>query len=202
MNFLRNHWPDVGLLLAVLLGIWLLFSYTALSVLQIILWLSFISLLLHQTEEYRFPGYFPRFMNASIFRSKELNRYPLNTNTALVVNVFFGWTMYILAAIFAERAIWLAIICIMVNVGNILAHVVIFNIRARTFYNPGMGTSLVLFLPVSILFFWYVVTNNLADTTTILLWVPIGFVVAIILTLGAVEVLKNPHTSFRFSKGI
>jgi hypothetical protein len=53
-------------------------------------WLSLISLFLHQAEEYRYPGYFPGMVNLVMFASPQPDRYPLNTNTALIVNVVIG----------------------------------------------------------------------------------------------------------------
>jgi hypothetical protein len=61
MNFLRHHWFDVGLALALAVSIALLF--TTLSPVSLLLWISLIALFVHQFEEYRFPGYFPGMIN-------------------------------------------------------------------------------------------------------------------------------------------
>lgn len=69
MEFWRKHWFDIGGGLAVVLGGWLIRHYQTLSTLQVILWLSLISLLLHQVEEYRWPGYFPGMINRAVYHS-------------------------------------------------------------------------------------------------------------------------------------
>lgn len=57
---------------------------------------------------------------------------------------------------------WLAIATILVSLGNIFAHTIIFNIKGKTFYNPGLITSWVFFAPIVYLFFDYVISQKLA----------------------------------------
>ncbi len=102
MNFLRQHWFDLGIAFAFSAGIFLVFH--PLSPISFLLWISLISLFLHQFEEYRYPGYFPGMMNKVMFASQQPDRYPLNTNTALIVNLLVGWLFYLLAAVFGEKA--------------------------------------------------------------------------------------------------
>src|SRR4051812_8572144 len=94
MNLLRRHWFDMGMVLAAAVGLALFL--TPISRLSLVLWLSLIALCIHQFEEYRYPGYFPGMINLVLFASKQPDRFPLNTNTALIVNVLSGWLFYIL----------------------------------------------------------------------------------------------------------
>lgn len=128
MNFLRLHWFDLGIVFAFVIGGILLLS--DLTPLAWLLWVSLISLFFHQFEEYRYPGYFPGMMNTVIFSSKQPDRYPLNPNTAFIINVFVGWLSYFLAAVFGEKFLWLGIATILVSVGNFIAHTFLFNILA------------------------------------------------------------------------
>src|SRR5579875_1843086 len=98
MNFLRLHWFDLGLALALVVAILVLITRP--SGLALLLWVSLITLFLHQFEEYRYPGYFPGMMNSVMFASREPDRYPLNAQTSLIVNVIVGWLFYFLAAVF------------------------------------------------------------------------------------------------------
>jgi hypothetical protein len=146
MKFLRLHWFDLGAGLAIAAA-WYAFS-RPLSPLTFLLWLNLIALLLHQFEEYRLPGTFPGMLNRVMFASSRPDRYPLNTNTALIINVFVGWTVYLLAAMLGEQTVWLGIAAMLVSLGNVLAHTLLFNIRGKTWYNPGMLTAVVLFAPL------------------------------------------------------
>jgi hypothetical protein len=88
-----------------------------------------------------------------LFRSDRPDRYPLDAGSALTVNVFFAWPLYLLAAVLADRAVWLGIAVMAVSSANFLAHTLLFNIRGRSLYNPGMATALLLFGPLAALYY-------------------------------------------------
>lgn len=160
MNFFRYHWFDIGLALAVALALTLYITQP--NGLSLLLWISLGSLFLHQVEEWRFPGYFPGMVNKAMFNSDLPDRFPLNANSGMLINVVLGWGGYLLAALFWKHAMWLAIATILVSLGNIFAHTIIFNIKGKTFYNPGLITSWVFFAPIVYLFFDYVISQKLA----------------------------------------
>lgn len=160
LKYLRNHWFDLAIILVIALATALYITQP--SGMTLLLWLSLGSLFLHQIEEWRYPGYFPGMLNTAMFNSDLPDRYPLNANSGMIVNVVFGWGSYLLAALFWQQAIWLAIAAIMVSVGNIVAHTIVFNIKGRTLYNPGLITSWLLFAPIAYLFFDAVISEHLA----------------------------------------
>jgi len=172
LNLFRYHWFDLALILSIALG-------TALFITQptgmtLLLWLSLGSLFLHQVEEWRFPGYFPGMVNAVMFKSDMPDRYPLNANSGMLINVVLGWSGYLLAALFWKQAIWLAIATILVSVGNIFAHTIIFNIKGKTFYNPGLLTSWLLFVPIVYFFFRLVISEELASPLNWIIGIGLG----------------------------
>ncbi len=196
MNFLRRHWFDIGLVLALAAGISLFFMNK--SPISFLLWISLISLFLHQFEEYRYPGYFPGMMNSVMFSSKQPEKYPLNANTALIVNVLVGWLSYFLAAAFGEKALWLGMATILVSAGNFVAHTFLFNIRGKSLYNPGMITADILFLPIVICFFFLVIRGHIATPVGWILGVGLGIALNYIGILKLVDWLKDEDTSYRF----
>ena len=198
MNFMRLHWFDVGLVLAFVAGVVVFFIN--LNPFSLLLWLSLISLFLHQFEEYRYPGYFPGMMNTVMFSSQRPDRYPLNTNTSFIVNVFIGWFSYLLAAVFAEKALWLGIATILVSVGNFIAHTFLFNIKGKTLYNPGMVTAIVLFLPISAYFGYLVINNHLATPLDWVAGVILGLVLNFVGILKMIDWLKDENTEYIFPK--
>lgn len=200
MKILRYHWFDIGLVLAVIIDISLFFTNHVMSDLQLILWISLISLFLHQAEEYRFPGYFPGMINSVMYKSKMPDRFPLNANTALIVNVVVGWLFYFLAAIFAEKAVWLGIATIMISLGNFFAHTFAFNIKGKTIYNPGLLTSILLFLPISIYFFYIVISGHLADTLNWVLGIVFGIAGQYLGIFKLIDIMKNENTPYPFPK--
>ena len=196
MNFLRYHWFDLAFALVLVLAIGLYaFQPTSMALL---LWLSLGSLFLHQIEEWRFPGYFPGMVNKAMFASQAPDRYPLNANSGMVVNVVLGWGSYLLAALFWQQAIWLAIATMMVSLGNIVAHTIIFNVKGKTLYNPGLLTSWLCFVPVVYVFIDLAIQNNLASSTD---WA-IGVVLGVLLNYFGVYKLilwmADPNTPYVF----
>ena len=153
MRFAERHWFDVGAVLGIALAIWLVIAGSGMDTITLILWISLLTLFAHQVEEWRWPGWFPGMLNVVLFRSDDPWRHPLNVRSGLVVNVVVGWTSYLLAALFGAGLLWLAMATILVSVGNCVLHLLVIPIRGRMPYNPGMATSLFLFLPVSVWFF-------------------------------------------------
>jgi len=175
VNFFRYHWFDVGLVLTVILIVML--SRSHLTGMGLLLWLSLGSLFLHQIEEWRFPGYFPGMANEVMFQSDAPDRYPLNANSGMIINVFLGWGSYLLAALFWKEAFWIAIATMVVSVGNIFAHTIIFNIKGKTLYNPGLLTSWLLFAPAVYFFIEITLQDTLAASSD---WV-IGIILGLLL---------------------
>ena len=198
MNTLRQHWFDIGLGLAITAGVFLVFSH--LSPLSILLWISLISLFLHQFEEYRYPGYFPGMMNTVMFSSQQPDRYPLNSNTALIVNLGVGWLFYFLAAVSGEKVLWLGIATILVSAGNFIAHTFLFNIKGKSIYNPGMGTADLLFLPIVVYFFVLVIHGGLATPLDWGLGVVLGVALNYHGILKMIDLLKDKNTRYIFSQ--
>jgi hypothetical protein len=86
MRFLRRHWYSVGLVWAVIAIAWALLG--SVPTVQMILLLNFAALMLHQFEEYGWPGGFPWIHNQVVMASEgPVDRYPLNQNNALFINV-------------------------------------------------------------------------------------------------------------------
>lgn len=196
MNWLRQHWFELGLGLALAASIYL--CVTPLSPVALALWLNLIALFLHQFEEYRYPGYFPGMMNSVMFASQAPDHYPLNTNSALLINVALGWAAYWLAAVFGAQFIWLGIAAIFVSCGNVLAHTFLFNLKGKTVYNPGMATALILFLPLALYFFFLLWQNQTATWFDWLGGIGLGLALTYFGIFKLIDWLKDKHTPYIF----
>jgi len=196
MRFLRHHWFDIGIALAVVVGVYVF--VTPLSHLSQVLWISLMALFVHQFEEYRYPGYFPGMINLVLFASNQPDRYPLNANTALIVNVIVGWLFYVLAAVFGEHIIWLGIATMLVSLGNVVAHTVLFNLKGKTFYNPGMVTADILFVPIALAFFVLIIQDHAATSLDWILGVGLGIALNYIGILKLIDWLKDEQTAYSF----
>jgi len=122
----------------------------------------------------------------------------LNTNTALLVNVGVGWLVYVLAAVLGEMALWLAIATMLVSAGNLVAHTILFNIKGKTLYNPGMLTALLLFLPILVSFCWLIIQGQLASMLDWVLGLVFGAALNYVGVLKLIDWLKDEHTTYIF----
>ena len=200
MNLLRKNWYDFGGFLAAMVAIHILANKSNVTSYQLLVWLNLLSLFLHQLEEYRIVGTFPGMVNALMYKSKIPDRYPLNTNTSFYVNVVIGWTFYLLAAILAEKAIWLGIATMLVSTGNIVAHTTVFNIKGKTFYNAGLATCWLLFAPCAYSFFYLLETDQPATSADYLIGVSLGMILNIVGILKLIEWMADKNTNYIFDQ--
>jgi len=102
---------------------------------------------IHQIEEHLWPGGFRQFADAHMFHSGNDN-WPVNIDGVALVNTAFVWLPIALAAIFPQTLRWVGLAWVGLTLINGIIHIVT-TIRLRI-YNPGLVTSIVLFLPFTI----------------------------------------------------
>ena len=199
MKFISKHWYDIGGFLAILV---LAYVYQAkdLTYYNYVMWLSLVSLFLHQLEEYRIVGTFPGMVNRVMYNSDLPDRYPLNAKTAVYVNVLVGWLFYFLAALLGQNAIWLGIATIVVSIGNTVAHTTVFNIKGKTIYNAGLATSWLLFVPCIYFFFNTIHHENLVTVTDYLIGVPLGLLLNFVGIMKLIEWCSDKQTTYVFEQ--
>jgi hypothetical protein len=100
--------------------------------------------MLHQIEEHLWPGGFRQFTNAHVFESGS-DDWPVDAGGVALVNIGYVWLPVAAAALFPHALRWLGLAWIALTLINAVIHVVT-SIRFRC-YNPGLVTSVVLFLP-------------------------------------------------------
>lgn len=200
MNLLRKHWYDIGGVCSLIVLFFIYANYQSLTHYQIIMWLSLVSLCFHQLEEYRIVGTFPGMVNRVMYNSDLPDRFPLNTNTAVYVNVFMGWATYLLAAILGEKAIWLGIATMLVSLGNIIAHTTLFNIKGKTLYNAGLATSWLFFVPCIYFFITTIYKENLVSNMDYIIGIPVGIALNVIGILKLIDWFADRNTPYVFEQ--
>lgn len=198
MRFLSKHWYDLGGVLALLVGGYVLLHEETMTRYAMLMWISFMSLCLHQLEEYKVVGTFPGMVNRVMYQSTMPDRYPLNAKTAVIVNVVMGWGFYILAALLAEKAVWLGIATVLVSVGNTVGHTFLFNIKGKTLYNAGLASCWLLFVPISWLVFKTITSENLATTMDYVAGVGLGVVLNYVGILKMIDWMADADTPYVF----
>jgi hypothetical protein len=198
MNSLRQHWFDLGAVLALATALYIMLNFTAFTTAQLILYISLVSLFIHQLEEYRFPGYFPGMVNAALYKSPMPDRYPLNSQTSLIVNVVIGWASYLLAAVLANHYVWLGIATMVISLCNFFAHTILFNLKGKTWYNPGMATAICLFLPISIWYFRTIIADPQMHAADWLIGIPLGVALNYLGIVKLIDWMANRNTTYVF----
>ncbi len=112
------------------------------------LWFGLLVIyMLHQIEEHLWPGGFRQFANAHVFKSGNDN-WPVDTGGVALINIGFVWLPVGLAVLYPEALRWVGLGWVGLTLINALTHIVS-TLRMRI-YNPGLITSIVLFLPFTI----------------------------------------------------
>lgn len=200
MNYIRKHWYDLGGIISIAIFIFLFSNFKSLTDYQILMWLNLVSLFFHQLEEYRIVGTFPGMINRVLYNSDTPDRFPLNTNTSVYVNVVVGWTTYFFAAFFAEKVIWLGIATIIISLGNIIAHTTVFNIKGKTIYNAGLATSWLFFAPCVFFFFKIIHKDNLVTNIDYFIGIPLGVLLNVVGIVKLIEWCADRNTTYIFEQ--
>lgn len=160
-----RHWYNIGSVVAAAAAALLVIFWKDMSVLLRLNTISFIAMLVHQFEEYGFPGGEPMIMNRALQGSDIPDRYPLNQFSAMFTNVFFTYVIYLLPIIF-PNVIWLGIAPMLMGMMQFLIHGIMTNIKMKSIYNPGLGAVVFLHIPVGIYYIYHITTNGLASGGT------------------------------------
>jgi hypothetical protein len=199
MRFINRHWYNIGGVVAIGTSTFLVFSWNTLDMLVRLQLLSFIAILVHQFEEYGWPGGGPAIMNRVIRKSDRPDRYPLNQFSAMLGNVLITYTVYLIP-VFFPNVIWLGLMPMLFGFGQFPAHAIVGNLKLKSFYNPGLAAVLFLHIPVGIYYIYYVVSNGLASRLD---WVIAIVYLLIVLGLFGVltyKVLPNRDSKYPFDK--
>lgn len=199
MNYLRKYWQDAGAIIGVVVCVVLLMNQAILSDITGMLWLSFVAILFHQFEEYRYSGYFAGLFNNVMFKSEAPDHYPLNTQSAMIINVAIAYVFYLLPVWFPQ-VIWLGLAPVFMGFFQVVWHGIVVNIKAKTLYNPGLFTALLLHVPVGI---WYIHAIVQRDIPTAIDWIAgtIYFVFAVYIFIIKGNIwLKKSDSPYSFSK--
>lgn len=165
LKIICRHWYNIGLAVAVAAAALSAFFWKDMSVLLRLNTVSFIAILIHQFEEYGFPGGEPMIMNLALQGSDIPDRYPLNQFSAMFTNVFFSYVIYLLPILF-PNVICLGIAPMLMGLMQFIIHGVMTNIKMKSLYNPGLGAVVFLHIPVGVYYIHYITANGLASGGT------------------------------------
>lgn len=197
-GFFRGNWYNIGLVVAIGTLLYLALAWLNIGVLlnlglawqnlgtlRILLLLNFVAVLVHQFEEYGFPGGEPAVMNMVLQPSSTPDRYPLNRNSAMVTNLVLAYGIYLIPVFFPD-VIWLGLAPALLGMVQIIVHGIATNMKLKTLYNPGLGAVVVLHMPIALYYIYYIQTMSIAS-----MW---DWVVAIIYMFLVAFIIVNKMT--------
>lgn len=153
--WLKKDWAKAGLMISIFLFVFLFVFVRESDFVIFILLLQTPLYMLHQAEEYIFPGGFAEFFNKDIF-GLETEDGPMDQNFIFFINIGLIWIALplfgMLSTIDTQYGLWLPYFSFFAGV----AHIVL-AIKAKKLYNPGLAVSLLVNIPIGLWSILYLV---------------------------------------------
>ena len=188
-RWLKKEWAKVGVILSIYLFVMLFVFVRQYDFVVFVLLLQTPLYMLHQTEEYIFPGGFGKFFNTRIF-NLETEDEPLDENFIFYVNVIIIWIVLpvcgLLSTLNYNFGLWLPYFSFFAGV----AHVAL-ALKAKKLYNPGLMVSLFINIPVGIWSIRYLLGQGLIEHFFLNIHCLIGLAVNAILPVMGTILFRN-----------
>lgn len=153
--WLKRDWAKAGLMISIFLFVFLFVFVRESDFVVFILLLQTPLYMLHQAEEYIFPGGFAEFFNKDIF-GLETEDGPMDQNFIFFINIGLIWIALplfgMLSTIDTQYGLWLPYFSFFAGI----AHIAL-GIKAKKIYNPGLVVSLLVNIPIGIWSILYLV---------------------------------------------
>ena len=188
-RWLKRDWAKAGLILSIFLFVFLVAFVKNTDFVLFLLLLQTPLYMIHETEEYIFPGGFGRFFNMDILKLKTEDK-PIDENFIFYVNVILIWvilpTFGLLAAKDYQYGLWVPYFSFFAGI----AHIAL-GIKAGKLYNPGLIVSLFLNIPVGIWSIVYLATHQIIQNAFLTPHLAIGLGVNLVLPVMGVVIYKK-----------
>ena len=157
-KWLKRDWAKAGFVLSIFLFVYLFVLVSKEDLVLFILLVQAPLYMLHQTEEYVFPGEFGKFFNTKIFKLDSEDE-PMNEDFIFFVNIGLIWLVLplfgLLSTLDYRYGLWIPYFSFFAGIAHILLA-----IRAKKFYNPGLFVSVFLNIPIGLWSILYLMNNG------------------------------------------
>jgi hypothetical protein len=153
-TWFKENWQKVGVMVSLFLTIYLVIIVLPKSTTLFALLMSTPLYMLHEVDEYVFPGGFAQFLNKNIYRTDPENGL-LDKTAVFWINmvVWIAMPLYSLWAVFdISQAIWMPYFFIFQAVVHLILGIV-----GKRFLNPGMVSAWLIHVPWGIWTIWLLV---------------------------------------------
>jgi hypothetical protein len=153
-SWFKENWPNVGVIVAIFLTIYLVVLVLPKSTLLFALLMCTPLYMLHEIDEYIFPGRFAQFMNQNIYKMDP--ETGLVDSTAIFWINMLVWFFFSLSGLQAvtdlTQAAWMPYFFIFQAVIHLMLGIV-----GKRFLNPGMVSAWLVHVPWGIWTIWLLV---------------------------------------------
>jgi hypothetical protein len=154
-TWFKEDWQKVGVILALFLTIYLTVIVLPQNTLLFAVLISTPLYMLHEVEEYVFPGRFAQFMNQNIFKA-DPETGPLDPAAVFWINAVAIWIVIPLFSLWAIFDIRQAIALPYFYIFQAVIHLIL-GIVGKRLLNPGMVSAWLVHVPWGIWTIWLLV---------------------------------------------
>jgi len=152
MKRIVNNWHYISVYIAA--ALFLIVAFLITDPLQKVLLSSAAVLSLHFFEEFGWPGGFPFLGMKVMMNSTETDSTKWNCNN---LNSMYGnWLSLLLIYIlpvFLPKVRFLVMGAMFLSVAELMGHLIVFNVKQKTLYNPGAVTAIFGLVPIACYYF-------------------------------------------------
>jgi hypothetical protein len=192
-KWLKQDWAKTGFILSIFLFVFLFIFVRKYDIVVFVLLLQTPLYMLHQTEEYIFPGGFGKFFNTQIFKLDTEDR-PLDQNFIFFINVILIWIILplfgLLSIIDYQYGLWIPYFSFFAGIAHVLLA-----IRAGKLYNPGLFVSLFINIPVGLWSILFLINNGVLNNFFLNFHIIIGLGLNALLPIMGVMLFRNYQKS-------
>jgi hypothetical protein len=152
MKKIINGWHYISVYLAGATALIAIFGTG--DTLQKLLLASIAVMFLHFFEEFGFPGGFPWMGVKVLLSSDEMDssKWDCNNLNSMFGNWGFLFFIYILPVLFPNIR-FLTLAAMLFNIAELVIHLILFNVKQKTLYNPGLVTAVFGLAPIACYYF-------------------------------------------------
>jgi len=154
-TWFKENWQKTGVIVALFLTIYLVVIVLPQNTLLFALLMSTPLYMLHEADEYVFPGGFAQFINKNIYKTDPETGL-LDTTAVFWINVVAVWIVISLFSLWAVFDITQAVAIPYFLIFQAFVHLII-GIVGKRFFNPGMVSAWLVHVPWAIWTIWLLV---------------------------------------------
>lgn len=185
VEWLKVNWQKAAILVLIYVLATLIPLYARLELIEFLLLLAFPLYLIHELEEYIFPGGFAEFFNINLLHVEPTDKImPVDKDVIFIINLIYIWVIIPLFSGLGLLNIMFAAWIPYFFFFQALAHLGM-GIKGKRLINPGIRSSFILHVPYAVIVIIILIENNVITNPYMNPFMVIGFVFNLLLPIFA-----------------